>query len=871
MPPYTLPGGTSSNNYGQDRSTHSHGGVDWRAPGGTDIPSAAGGTVQSSGYRADYGNYVILEHDINGQRTYTLHGHMQNTPTLRVGDNVNQGDVVGQVGSTGRSTGNHLHFEVRQGGTEGASPLAWPRTDPSTFDFPNEPATPTAPVEPTSSLPNSGTLVASNGSLAGLGLGGGSRPPDADSPWFTFTAEAGPLGGFGVYSFSGREEVSAPYEFEIELVCRSADVDVISMLGTPALLTIADKSGGTRLVHGLIREMEQLHTANRVTHYRAVVVPRLWFLGRIVDHRIFQNLSIVEIIEKLLTERGFGGEDFSFKLSKSYNPREYCVQYGETDLHFISRLCEEEGVFFYFEHKEGAHVLCFCDAAGGPKIPGESDLRFFSGSGQPADTAVVSRLRLHQAVNSNSAAYREWNFTQPKLDLFVKEKEGDPKKAPVPEGMDLEQYRYPHLYELKSQGTNYAKLQLDRQLTFARWIECESDVSRWLPSYTFTLREHPRDDINDGWWVVAVRHEGEQPGVLGHEAPSGRGMQYHSSVIAIPEQTRFVPALDHPKNRVIGNQTAIVTGPKGEEIYPDKYGRVKVQFFWDREGEWDEKTTCWIRASQNWAGGQYGSMVIPRIGHEVIVSFLECNPDRPLITGLVYHDLNKVPYELPTHKTRTVIYKSLSSPGGGGFNELRIEDKKGAEEIYLHAEKDVNTFTKNDWKDHILRDRHQTVDRHTYLETKGETHETLRGQRKTEQFANENRTVHGDEHLAVDGKWLLKAGDEVHVKAGMKVVIEAGAELTLKAGGQWIRLDPSGIKTSPVLRIGQGPAGNGSGAAPLLPEKTLASGESTVPIPEKFRKPISLKTAQRAAYEKKAEEDKPFCPVCEEMAQVGTQ
>ncbi len=273
----------------------------------------------------------------------------------------------------------------------------------------------------------------------------------------------------------------------------------------------------------------------------------------------------------------------------------------------------------------------------------------------------------------------------------------------------------------------------------------------------------PRLDANSNraWWVVKVLHKGEQPQVLRHEAPSERGFHYNASFEAIPDDIRFIPALVNKKRLIIGEQTAIVTGPPGEEIYPDKHGRVKVQFFWDREGKWDHKTTCWIRVSQGWAGGEYGTMAIPRIGHEVIVSFLEGNPDRPIITGRVYHGINTPPYALPDHKTRTV-FKSLSSPGGGGFNELRVEDKKGEEEIYAHAEKDVNVYVKNDWKEHILHDWHQTVDNFTYALTKGETHETLKDQRKTEQFANENLTIHADRHTKIDGKDLAKIGTELH-------------------------------------------------------------------------------------------------------------
>ena len=676
--------------------------------------------------------------------------------------------------------------------------------------------------------------------------------PDANTTWFNFFTQSG---DFAVYSFSGYEEVGHCYEFVIELVSLSAEADLTALLGTPALLSIADRSGANRLVHGLIREMEQLHTGNRFTHYRAVLVPRLWFLRQIIDHRIFQNLSVVDIIQQILKEQGFPADASSFKLSGTYDPREYCVQYGESDLHFISRLCEEEGIYFYFEHARDSHRLCFCDREGGPPIPGENDLRFFQGSGQYSDTAVIRRLNLHERVNSNAMAYKEWNFRKPKLDLNVHEAEEDTLKAPTPPGMLLEQYTYPHLYQLRNPGTRYARLQLQRQLTFRQWIEAEADVARFLPSYTFSIHDHPRQSINAKWWIVRVHHRGEQPGVLEHEAPGGRGLSYSSAVRAIPAATRYIPELVHPKRVVEGVQTAIVTGPEGEEIYPDKYGRVKVQFHWDREGQYNEKTTCWLRVSQGWAGSNYGGMAIPRIGHEVIVSFLEGDPDRPLITGRVYHELNMPPYPLPEHKTRTV-FKSMSTPGKEnetrGFNELRIEDKKGAEEIYIHAEKDVNAYVKNDWKEHILHDKHRTVDNCTYALTKGETHETLKQQRKTELFANDNLTVHADSHTRIDGKWLGKAGEEIHLHAGEKMVLEAGTEMTLKAGGSWIKLDPSGIRMggSTINLGGGGGPGSGSGANPELPEGSVKTEAGSAPM---FQGQALKQAARRGAG---------FCPIC---------
>ena len=639
--------------------------------------------------------------------------------------------------------------------------------------------------------------------------------PTADSSWFTFEAQADHA--FRVFAFSGIEEAHRPYEFEIELVDESSGVDFTELLGQPACLSVADKSGGIRHVHGVIRHFGQFHTSNLRTHYRCLLVPRLWFLGLVADHRIFQNMSVLQIIEQILKEQNFTGDSYAFKCFFDYAPREYCVQYGETSLHFISRLCEEEGVYFYFEHSADRHVLCFSDREGGPAIAGESRLRFHPGAGTETDSAVVREVELNQAIVSDAFTFREWNFEKTHLNLEVGQMETDPVRAPVPAGMTLERYRHPHLYRLRKEGDRYAGIEMLRHFSLSRWIDVRTDASRMLPGHAFELFGHRRPELNVRWWVVRVEHRGEQPQVLEHEAPD-RGMTYAAKVMAIPNATRFVPAVEHAKNRIPEKQTAIVTGPAGEEIFPDRYGRVKVQFHWDRLGGYDENTTCWIRVSQGWAGGQYGTMAIPRIGHEVVVSFLEGDPDRPIVTGRVYNAANPVPYPLPEHKTRTV-FKSLSSPGGEGFNEFRVEDRKGQEEIFVHAEKDVNVHVENDWKEHILRDQHRTVDNFSYSIVKGEDQQTVEKDRKVELLSGDHLTVRGSSHSSYGDDWLLQAGTESHVAAGRTTVIEAGSELTIKAGGGFLRIDPSGVYVGgTTVRINSGGSqGSGSGARPLLP------------------------------------------------------
>ena len=654
--------------------------------------------------------------------------------------------------------------------------------------------------------------------------------PGANSTWFHFFIPGGPE--FAVFAFSGVERVSRPYSFTVDLASLFTGEQLFDLVGQEACLSIADRSGASRLVHGVIREMQQLHAANLRTCYRCILVPRLWFLDSRRNHRIFQYKSVPDIITHILGEQNFTGDSFTFKCFHDYPAREYCVQYGESDLHFISRLCEEEGIYYYFEHSESGHCLCFSDMPGGPRICGESDLRYSPGSGQTADTAVVSRATLCSQSVSDRATLRDWNFLTPSSLLEGSASEPDFPEAPTASGLDTEIYAYPHSYQNISEAGRYADIQLRRQLALQTWLEAGSDVSRFLPGFTFSLHGHDLERLNAGWWITGVTHRGEQPQVLEHEAPD-RGMLYASTVTAIPENVRYVPETAHSKKRVMGTQTALVTGLEGEEIYPDKYGRVKVQFFWDREGTLDENTSCWIRASQGWAGTEFGTQAIPRIGHEVIVSFLEGDPDRPVITGRAYHGGNMPPYELPDSNTRTV-FKSMSTPGDDGprgFNELRIKDRTGEEEIYVHAEKDVNIHVKNDWKKHVLRDRHQTTDRNTHDEIQGETHVILKEHRKTELFSDDHLTVHADSHARVEQQWLMKAGAELHIETGQRMLLEAGSELTVRAGGSWLKVDAAGVRIQGgrIDIMGDGKAGNGTPARPLTPVPALRVNQGEAP------------------------------------------
>ncbi|MEG3081803.1 type VI secretion system tip protein TssI/VgrG, partial [Halomonas sp. 5021] len=331
-----------------------------------------------------------------------------------------------------------------------------------------------------------------------------------------------------------------------------------------------------------------------------------------------------------------------------------------------------------------------------------------------------------------------------------------------------------------------------------------------------------------------VTHHGEQPQALeedGITQGDANGMtRYYNQVTLIPGDAPW-RATPNPKPRVDGPQVAFVVGPDGEEIHCDEHGRVKVQFPWDRYAEPNETASCWVRVAQGWAGGGYGSIAIPRIGHEVIVSFLEGDPDQPLVTGRTYHAVNTAPYPLPEHKTRTVL--RTQSHKAEGFNELRFEDEAGEEQIWLHAQKDLELLTLNDRIEETHNDSFLKVNNDRISEIDNDDHHTVHGNRFEHTEGQQHLSVDGTLHINTGQAWLSESGRELHIKAGHKVVLEAGNELTLNAGGSFLKLDGSGVTVvGPKVRVNAGGSpGSGSGQAvegPLLPGHTVAEGHERV-------------------------------------------
>ena len=656
-----------------------------------------------------------------------------------------------------------------------------------------------------------------------------------------------------VIDFTLEEALSQPFHLEVRFASRDGSLSATELLDRPVSLTIWQDGEVLRRVHAIVSEFGRGDRGHRRTLYSLVARPALWRLDLRHNSRIFQEVSPLTVLNTLCDESGL--TDVAFAVTRDLPEREFLVQYRETDLAFVERLAAEEGLFYFHEFEDapnGAHRLVFADA---PQTLAHLGERTYHGrAGGTPPSRHVRKLQQLARVAPASVTLKDYSFKNPAYAQLHEHAAGDLEDHAQRD--DYEHYDYPGRYKADASGDAFTRIRLEHLRSGALTCAAESDLPELAPGVKFTLTDHDLSELNRDWQVVKVKHTGSQPQALEEDGvtqgdAAGMGMtKFDNELILTPADRAWRPT-PNAKPRVDGPQIAFVVGPEGEEIHCDEHGRVKVQFPWDRYAEPNETASAWVRVSQGWAGGGYGSMAIPRIGHEVVVSFLEGDPDQPLITGRTYHAVNTPPYALPEHKTRTVI--RTQSHKGEGFNELRFEDQAGEEQIWLHAQKDLELLTNNDRTEEIGNDSFLTVHHDRIGEIHADDHLTVHGSRHTQ--------IDGDDHLIVDASrhekygraQLVEAGQEIHHKAGMKVVIEAGAEITLKAGGSFVKLDPSGVTIvgSQVKINSGGSPGSGSGQAaqaPALPREAEAAPEFT---------PIQA-PQQAALLQQKA-----LCPVCE--------
>lgn len=643
-----------------------------------------------------------------------------------------------------------------------------------------------------------------------------------------------------VVRFDGMETLSHPFVFQLDIVMEESEPDFESILGQSALLTI-EGTDGTRYVNGIVSRFEQSGEPTRLTQFRAELVPRIWLLGLRHKSRIFQDMSVPDIITKVLTEAKIPSGGFQLKTKRSYTQREYCVQYRESELAFISRLMEEEGLYYWFEHSKNNHVMVIGDATSAHvPIVGDPKLLFHTITGEEPYFEHIYKFRYAQEVRPGEVVLRDYDFKRPKLDL-TSNKAAD-------RDTNLQIYDYPGEYVQPSEGTALSEVRLQELQASRKVGEGASNCRRLLPGYKFTMDQHARKDFNREYLLTRVSHSGTQVQSL-KEAAGSASNEYNAEFSCIPADLQFRPARVTPRPAIYGSQTAIVTGPAGEEIYPDEHGRVKAQFHWDREGNRDEKSSCWIRVSQEWAGKGWGATILPRIGHEVLVTFIEGDPDRPMVTGRVYNAVNVPPYPLPGEKTKSTL-KSDSSKGGGNFNEIRLEDLAGSEQVFVHAAKDMDVRVLNDRREWVKNDRslivkrdrlasverddHATVGRDLVEEVKRDHHVKVTGKQAQEVGGSTSLKVKGDRIEVVDGAYSVKVTGDLVVK-GTKIVLDASSGITLKVGGNFVTVDPSGvaIKGTLVQLNSGGSALSGSPGSPVSPVAPQAPVEAATAEPGK--------------------------------------
>jgi type VI secretion system secreted protein VgrG len=561
----------------------------------------------------------------------------------------------------------------------------------------------------------------------------------------------------------GDERLSDPFLFHLT-ASASGPVDPDALLGKPACVTLIDGAGDKRYLHGLVTRIVQSGNACALD-----LRPWLWMLTLFADNRIFQTKSVPDILTAVFADAGF--TDYRNDLKQSYSPLDYCVQFQETSLAFVSRLMEEAGIWYFFEHTDSAHTLVLADDAGSFKdCENAASIPFLplhSGGDWLTD------LRINAVASESQVAVQayqadDFNFVTPATDLKVNTGQGTRRI-----------YEYPGRYDTLDAGETVAKRRIEGYEAAAKTINGESPVRALRAGGAFTLTQHPDSALNLRYAVGSVSH-------------SAVRREYQNRFVAFPASVAFRPPRQTPSPRIAGSQTAIVVGPSGKEIHTDKYGRVKVQFHWDQLGKRDENSSCWIRVAQNWAGVSWGAFTLPRIGQEVVVTFLNGDPDRPLITGCVYNGDNPVPYALPDEQTRTVL-KSNSSEGGGGFNELRLEDKKDGEEIYIHAQKDMTVDVLNDQTVTITENRAVTISKgndtltvsegdRTVTVSKGKEIHSVESTRDVTVTGAETHTNKADFKQAVSGNFTLTVDGDITIKASGSVILQSGTGMTVKAG-----------------------------------------------------------------------------------------
>ena len=634
--------------------------------------------------------------------------------------------------------------------------------------------------------------------------------------------------------FYGSEGVSSLFSFDLDVIAENKkEVSFDKLLGQNVTAILAVDNESHRYFSGICSRVSQGSRDAEFTAYRLEIVPQVWLLTRKAQSRIFQRVSVPDILKQV-----FEGLDVDYKLQGTFQPRDFCVQYRETDFNFASRLMEEEGIYYFFTHSAGGSKMVVANTPQGhPDMPEHSSIIFDAVHGGPRDEDRITGWEKVQELRPGKYTLWDHCFELPHKHLEAEKNLLDSVAAgsvthtlKVPPSEKLEIFDFPGEYAQRFDGVDKgggdqpAELQkifqdnertvgirIQQEATPALVIKGTSDCRHFVSGHKFTLERHFNG--NGPYVVTSVQHAASVAG--DYRSGEGGALTYQNSFTCIPFALPFRPARNTPKPFVQGTQTAVVVGPPGEEIFPDKYGRVKVQFHWDREHKNDLDSSCWIRVGTFWAGKQWGMIHIPRIGQEVIVDFLEGDPDQPIIVGSVYNAEMMPPYTLPANKTQSGI-KSRSTLGGGppNFNEFRFEDKKGSEEVYLHAEKDWNIMVEHDKGQTVGHDETTTIMHDRTKEVKHDETTTI-GHDKLDTVVHDltvtvrhdqTNTVKNNSYVTVGVGKTDNIGETLEVTSGTSITetsktitVHATTELKLVGPGGEITINAAGVTIQGVL------------------------------------------------------------------------
>lgn len=593
-------------------------------------------------------------------------------------------------------------------------------------------------------------------------------------------------------SFEGEEELSQPFRFSLDMLAQDPALDMSKLIGQPVTFAAKLPDDELRYFNGKVLriaagEVETHEKAHRQFH--AEVVPNLWFLKFNANSRVFQNKTIPDIVKQVWEDAGL--TDLKVSTRGKYAKLEYCVQYNESDYQFVSRLLEKVGISYYVQHDKGKHVTVLFDEASGYTKCVESKVDFAGIFSFPR-YGEIAKWERRIEFTSGKYAVTDYNFETSATNLLTKEKSILKTKGIS----DYEVYEYPGGYMKTADGKPIATARMEALEVPGEVVIGAGSCLSFTPGGKFQLKSHHvKSEAKVGYALVAVNHQAYEPTLtLGRDASDRDEAPYSNQFRCIPEKTVFRPARVTPVPRIHGLQTAKVVGAKANDVFTDEFGRVKLQFHWDREGKFDDKSSCWVRVAQSWAGAKRGTLFTPRVGDEVVVDFLDGDPDRPLVVGSLYNDANATPYKLPDKAAHSGI-KTLSIDKGKAdeFNELRFDDTAGKEQIYFHAQKDFVRIVENDDKLKVGYDKKDKGD---------QTIEIYNDRSVTIHKGMDLLTVNTkDRKVCIDkGDYLvdIKMGNhKLTVKAG-KSETEAAQKIVLKVGGSSIVMTPTDIKIKAV-------------------------------------------------------------------------